>query len=192
VWREREGFSLTYLPFVARALVDAIAEFPHLNASVVDDGLLVHHDVHLGIAVDLDHEGLIVPVVHHAARRSLTDIARAVSELAARARAGDLQPVDVAGGTFTVTNPGPSGTLLSVPIINQPQVGILATDAVRRRPVMIPTDDGGEGMAIHPVGMLGLSFDHRAVDGAYAASFVNRVKAILETRDWGPEVAPQA
>ncbi|MSO78035.1 MAG: 2-oxo acid dehydrogenase subunit E2 [Acidimicrobiia bacterium] len=187
-WREREGFSLTYLPFVARAVVDALAEFPHVNASVVDDGLLVRHDVHLGFAVDLDHAGLIVPVVHDAGRRPLVDIARAVADLAERARSNRLQPDEVAGGTFTITNPGPSGTLISVPIINQPQVGILATDTVRRRPVMIPTGDGGEGIAIHPVGMLGLSFDHRAIDGAYAASFVSRVKELLETRDWDPEV----
>jgi 2-oxoglutarate dehydrogenase E2 component (dihydrolipoamide succinyltransferase) len=189
-WREREGFSLTYLPFVARAVVDALAEFPHVNASVVDDALLVRHDVHLGFAVDLDHAGLIVPVVHDAGRRGLVDIARAVADLAERARGNRLQPDEVVGGTFTITNPGPSGTLISVPIINQPQVGILATDTVRRRPVMIPTGDGGEGIAIHPVGTLGLSFDHRAIDGAYAASFVSRVKELIETRDWDPEVTP--
>jgi len=188
-WREREGFSLTYLPFVARAIVHALVEFPHLNASVVDDGLLVRHDVHLGIAVDLDHEGLIVPVVRDAARKPLVHIAREVAELAERARAGRLQPDEVVGGTFTITNPGPSGTLVSVPIINQPQVAILATDTVRRRPVMVPTGDGGEGVVIHSVGMLGLSFDHRAVDGAYAASFISRIKQVLETRDWEPEVS---
>jgi pyruvate dehydrogenase E2 component (dihydrolipoamide acetyltransferase) len=187
-WREREGFSLTYLPFVARAVVDALAEFPHVNASVLDDALLVHHDVHLGFAVDLDHAGLIVPVVHDAGGRRLADIARGVADLAERARSNRLAPDEVSGGTFTITNPGPSGTLLSVPIINQPQVGILATDTVRRRPVVVSTGDGGEGIAIHPVGMLGLSFDHRAIDGAYAASFVSRVKELLETRDWAAEV----
>jgi 2-oxoglutarate dehydrogenase E2 component (dihydrolipoamide succinyltransferase) len=191
-WREREGFSLTYLPFVARAVVDALGEFPNLNASVVDDGLLVRQDVHLGFAVDLDHTGLIVPVVRDAGRSRLVDIARGVADLAERARSNHLQPDEVVGGTFTITNPGPSGTLISVPIINQPQVGILATDTVRRRPVMIPTDDGGEGIAIHPVGMLGLSFDHRAIDGAYAASFVSRVKELLETRDWDPEVTAES
>ncbi len=188
-WREREGFSLTYLPFVARAVVDALGEFPHLNASVVDDALLVRHEVHLGFAVDLDHAGLIVPVVHDAGRRRLVDIARGVADLAERARSNRLQPDEVAGGTFTITNPGPSGTLISVPIINQPQVGILATDTVRRRPVMIPTGDGDEGIAIHAVGMLGLSFDHRAIDGAYAASFVSRVKQLLETGDWEAEAS---
>jgi len=188
-WREQEGFSLTYLPFVARAAIAALAEFPHLNASVVDDGLLVHHDVHLGIAVDLEFEGLIVPVIRDAAAKTLRDIAREVSQLAERARGGRLRPDDVASGTFTITNPGPSGTLLSVPIINQPQVAILATDTVRRRPVMVPTGDGGEGIAVHAVGILGLSFDHRAVDGLYATSFLNRVKQVLEVSDWGAELA---
>ncbi|MEX0664083.1 MAG: dihydrolipoamide acetyltransferase family protein [Acidimicrobiia bacterium] len=189
-WREREGFSLTYLPFVARAVCEALVEFPHVNASVVEDGLLVRHDVHLGFAVDLDHEGLIVPVVREAGSLRLVEIARAIADLAVRARAGKLGPDDVTGGTFTITNPGPSGTLLSVPIINQPQIGILATDTVRRRPVMVPTGDGGEGVAVHAVGMLGLSFDHRAIDGAYAASFVSRVAAIVEAHDWEPEVKP--
>jgi pyruvate dehydrogenase E2 component (dihydrolipoamide acetyltransferase) len=188
-WREQEGFSLTYLPFVARAAIAALAEFPHLNASVVDDGLLVHHDVHLGIAVDLEFEGLIVPVIRDAAAKTLRDLGREVSQLAERARGGRLRPDDVASGTFTITNPGPSGTLLSVPIINQPQVAILATDTVRRRPVMVPTGDGGEGIAIHAVGNLGLSFDHRAVDGLYATSFLTRVKKILETSDWDAELA---
>ncbi len=165
-----------------------MSEFPHLNASVTDDGLLVHRDVHLGVAVDLDHEGLIVPVVRDAGRKRLREIAREVADLAQRARAKKLEPDEVGDGTFTITNPGPSGTLLSVPIINQPEVGILATDTVRRRPVMVPLDGGGEGITVHPVGMLGLSFDHRAVDGAYAASFVSRVKELVETHDWGPEL----
>jgi 2-oxoglutarate dehydrogenase E2 component (dihydrolipoamide succinyltransferase) len=187
-WRTEYGFSLTYLPFVARATLDALREFPHLNASVVDDGIIVRRAIHLGIAVDLDHGGLIVPVIRDAHDRRLPAIAAEISDLAARARAGGLTPDDVNGGTFTITNPGPHGTLLSIPIINQPQVGILVTDGVRRRPVMIPTGDGGEGIAVHSVGTLGLSFDHRAVDGAYAAAFVARVKELLETRDWDPEL----
>lgn len=189
-WKEREGFSLTYLPFVARAVCEALAEFPNLNASVVDDGLLVRHSIHLGIAVDLDHEGLIVPVVRDAQRLRVVELARAITDLAGRARDHRLGPDDVTGGTFTVTNPGPSGTILSVPIINQPEVGILATDTVRRRPVVVPHGDGGEGIAIHAVGTLGLSFDHRGVDGAYAASFVSRVATILHTHDWEPELTP--
>ena len=189
-WKEREGFSLTYLPFVARAVCAALGEFPNLNASVVDDGLLVRHRVHLGIAVDLEHEGLIVPVVHDADRLGVADLAQRIADLATRAREQRLGPDDVTGGTFTVTNPGPHGTILSVPIINQPQVGILATDTVRRRPVMLPTGDGGEGITIHAVGTLGLSFDHRGIDGAYAAAFTARVAAILQTHDWEPELTP--
>ena len=191
-WKEKEGFSLTYLPFVARALCEALTEFPHLNSSVVDDGLLVRHRVHLGIAVDLEHEGLIVPVVRDAHRLRVVELARGIADLASRAREERLSPDDVTGGTFTLTNPGPSGTILSVPIINQPQVGILATDTVRRRPVMVPTGDGGEGIAIHAVGTLGLSFDHRGVDGAYAASFTARVAEILHAHDWEPELTPPA
>lgn len=191
-WREQEGFSLTYLPFVARAVVTALAEFPHLNASVRDDALLVHHDVHLGIAVDLEFEGLIVPVIRDASAKTFREIAREIRRLAELARAGRLRPDDIAAGTFTITNPGPSGTLLSVPIINQPQVGILATDTVRRRPVVLSTADGSEGIAVHPVGLLGLSFDHRAVDGLYATSFVSRVKEVLEASDWEQELAQGA
>lgn len=187
-WRELEGFALTYLPFVARAAVTALAEFPHLNASVADDALLVHHDIHLGIAVDLQFEGLIVPVIRDAQTMTFRELAREISQIAERARAGRLRPDDVAAGTFTITNPGPSGTLLSVPIINQPQVAILATDTVRRRPVMVPTADGGEGITIHPVGLLGLSFDHRAVDGLYATSFLSRVAQILQASDWEHEL----
>ena len=187
-WRAQYGFSLTYLPFVVRATLDALREYPHLNASVVDDGIVVRRAIHLGIAVDLDHEGLIVPVIRDAHDKRLPAVAAEISDLATRARAARLTPDEVSGGTFTITNPGPHGTLLSIPIINQPQVGILSTDGVRRRPVMIPTGDGGEGIAVHSVGTLGLSFDHRAVDGAYAAAFVARVKELLETRDWEPEL----
>jgi 2-oxoglutarate dehydrogenase E2 component (dihydrolipoamide succinyltransferase) len=192
-WSAHEGFGLTYLPFVARAVIDALAEFPRLNASVVStpdggDALQVHRSVHLGVAVDLDHEGLIVPVVRDAETKRLRGIAREAVALAERARTGSLRPDDVSGGTFTITNPGPGGTLLSVPIINQPQVAILATDAIRRRPVVVSMPDGGDGIAVHPVGMLGISFDHRAIDGAEAAAFVQRTRELLETRDWSAEL----
>lgn len=192
-WRAHEGFGLTYLPFVARAVIDALADFPRLNASVVStpdggDGLRTHRAVHLGVAVDLDHEGLIVPVVRDAETKRLRGIAREVTALAERARTRTLRPDDVSGGTFTITNPGPGGTLLSVPIIHQPQVAILATDGIRRRPVVVPTPDGGEGLAVHPVGMLGLSFDHRAIDGAEASAFLGRTRELLETRDWSTEL----
>ena len=188
VERVRGPAGLTYLPFVARAVIDAIAQYPHLNATVGDSELVVHRAVHLGIAVDLDHQGLIVPVVHDADTKRLGALADEMADVAARARAKRLASDDVAGGTFTITNPGPSGTAISAPIIHQPQVAILSTDGVRRRPVVVEADDGTEAIAVHAVGMLGLSFDHRAFDGAYAAAFLGRVREVVETRPWEVEL----
>jgi pyruvate dehydrogenase E2 component (dihydrolipoamide acetyltransferase) len=188
-WRERfraeEGFSLTYLPFVARAVVDALRAFPLFNATMGDESLLVHPRVGLGIAVDLDHQGLVVPVVHAADSLRLRALARAVDDVARRARSKRLKPDDAVGGTFTITNPGGYGTEISVPIINQPEVGILSTDGVRKRVVVAAE---GDALVIRPTGYLCLSFDHRAVDGAYAAAFVGRVREILEGRDWLTEM----
>ena len=184
----RRAKRLTFLPFVARAVVDAIAVFAHVNASVGGGELTVHHDVHLGIAVDLDHEGLIVPVVRGAHGLRLAALSDEIADLAARARAKRLSPDDVSSGTFTITNPGPSGTTISAPIIHQPQVAILSTDGVKRRPVVVELDGGGEAIVVHAVGMLGLSFDHRAFDGAYASAFLARVRDIIETRPWGTEL----
>jgi len=187
-FRAAEGFSLTYLPFVARAIVDALAEFPHLNASVDGDRLVVHGYVDLGIAVDLDHEGLLAPVVRSAEAKRLRAIAREIRDLADRAKARRLSPDEIQGGTFTISNNGSAGSVLTMPIINQPQVGIVSTDAVVRRPVVAPMADGTEAIVIHPVGNLAMSWDHRAFDGAYAAGFLKRVKEILETRDWSAEL----
>ncbi|HEV3133506.1 MAG TPA: 2-oxo acid dehydrogenase subunit E2 [Acidimicrobiia bacterium] len=184
----RRAKKLSYLPFVARAVVDAVAAYPHLNASVGDGELVVHNDVHLGIAVDLDHQGLIVPVVRAAQDKRLVALAKEIVDLAARARAKRLSPDDVTGGTFTITNPGPSGTAISAPIIHQPQVAIMSTDGVKRRPVVVELDGGGEAIVVHAIGMLGLSFDHRAVDGAYASAFLARVRDIIETRPWDTEL----
>ncbi|MGH9190745.1 MAG: dihydrolipoamide acetyltransferase family protein [Acidimicrobiales bacterium] len=183
-----EGFSLTYLPFVARAAIDAIADFPQLNASVGDDQLIVHHFVHLGIAVDLNFDGLIVPVIHDADSKRLRPLAREVADLAARARSRKLNADEISGSTFTITNPGSFGTFITAPVINQPQVAILSLDGVRKRPVVVELPDGTDAVAIHPVGMLALSFDHRAFDGAYASAFLARCRQILETRDWGQEL----
>jgi 2-oxoglutarate dehydrogenase E2 component (dihydrolipoamide succinyltransferase) len=187
-FREEEGIGLTYLAFVARALVETLRDFPQLNASVTDDALVIHRDVHLGIAVDLDQRGLIVPVVRNAEAQSLRGLARAIAELAERARTRKLSADDVVGGTFTITNPGPFGTFLTGPIINQPQVAILSTDGVKRRPVVITAPDGTEAVGIHSVGMLALAFDHRAVDGAYASAFLHALAQAIETRDWGSEL----
>jgi pyruvate dehydrogenase E2 component (dihydrolipoamide acetyltransferase) len=191
-WGERfkgeEGFSLTYLPFVARAAVEAMRDFPLLNSSVVDDALVVHPEVNLGIAVDLSHEGLIVPVIHRAEEVTLRGLARRIRDLAHRARNRQLNADDIAGGTFSITNDGPFGTYFTVPIINQPQVAILATDGIARRPVVVTHNDGSESIAIHSTGILGVSWDHRAVDGAYVSSFLARVAELLASRDWSAEL----
>jgi len=187
-FKAEEGFSLTYLPFVARAVIDAIRDFPHVNASVGDNELILHKSVHLGIAVDLNFEGLIVPVVHDADGKRLRSIAREIADLAARARSKKLNADEISGSTFTITNPGGFGTLMTFPVINQPQVAIVSTDGVRKRPVVVQLPDGSDAIAIHPVGNLALSFDHRAFDGAYASAFLSRCREILETRDWSQEL----
>jgi pyruvate dehydrogenase E2 component (dihydrolipoamide acetyltransferase) len=187
-WKEREGFTLTYLPFISRAVIDAIEDYPQVNASVGDDELIVHRRVHLGIAVDLSFQGLLAPVIHDADGKRLRAIAREVHDLAARARAKKLGADEIQGGTFTITNPGGYGTLITAAIINQPQVAILSTDGVKKKPVAVEVDDGTDAVVVHPVGILALSFDHRAFDGAYASAFIARVKEILETRDWSQEL----
>ena len=187
-FRAEEGFGLTYLPFASRATVEALAEFPHLNASVGDDALIVHHDINLGIAVDLDNEGLIVPVVHNAEELNLRGMARRIRDLADRARNKRLSLDDISNGTFSITNAGPFGTLITGAIINQPQVAILSTDGVSRKPVVVELPDGTESISIHSVGLVAMSFDHRAVDGAYVARFLARVAEILNDRDWAGEL----
>jgi pyruvate dehydrogenase E2 component (dihydrolipoamide acetyltransferase) len=188
-FKAAEGFGLTYLPFISRAVIDAIRDYPEVNASFGENELIVHNYVNLGIAVDLDFKGLMVPVIHDADGKRLRALAREVSDLARRARSKQLGPDDIAGGTFTITNAGPFGTTLTLPVINQPQVAIVSTDGVKRRPVVVDLPDGSEGIAIHSVGNITLTWDHRAFDGAYAASFLRQVKEIIETRDWAPELA---
>ena len=188
-FKAQEGFSLTYLPFISRATIDALREYPHLNASVGDRELVVHNYVNLGIAVDLDFQGLLAPVVRDADGKRMRSIARDIVDVARRARSKQLSPDDLSGGTFTLTNAGGYGTMMQFPIINQPQVAILSTDAVKRKPVVIEDDYGNESIAIHSVGVLAMAWDHRAIDGAYAAAFLARVKEIIETRDWESELA---
>lgn len=186
-WQRAEGFALTYLPFVAKAVCDAVREYPHLNASVDGDALVVHHACNLGIAVDLNFEGLVVPVVKDAGTKGARQIAREIKDLADRARSKHLSPDDLMNGTFTITNAGPYGTYISGPIINQPQVAILSTDGVRKRPIVIE-GPGGDAIAIRHIGNLSLAWDHRAFDGAYAAAFLRRLKEIIETHDWRAEL----
>ncbi len=183
----RRPHHLTYLPFVARAVVRAVHDFPHVNASVTDDGLLVHRQVGLGVAVDLDFEGLVVPVVHGADELRLPALAAGIDEVAERARARQLGMPDLEGGTITVTNVGSYGTVMAAPIINHPQVAIVSTDGVRVRPVAVRAGDDW-ALAFRPVGNLSLSFDHRAFDGAYATAFISRVRELLEQSAWEEEL----
>jgi 2-oxoglutarate dehydrogenase E2 component (dihydrolipoamide succinyltransferase) len=187
-WKKKEGWALTYLPFVAHAVCSAIAEFPAVNASFDGDSLVLHRPINLGIAVDLGAEGLIAPVVKDAATKSLPELARVIRALAEKARARQLGPDDVTEGTYTLSNSGRFGTFLTAPIVNLPQVAILSIDGVAKKPVVIEGPEG-DTIAIRPVGVLAQSFDHRAFDGAYSAAFLNRLKAILESKDWSASLA---
>jgi pyruvate dehydrogenase E2 component (dihydrolipoamide acetyltransferase) len=182
-WKEREGTSLTYLPFVARAVALALPEFPHLNAHVAGDSLTVYKAINLSLAVDLDRDGLVAPVIKNVAALRVPDMARAIARIAERARSNSLKPDDMTEGTYSLTNNGSFGTFLTAPVINQPQVAILSIDGVQRRPWVV-TDGDGERIDIRPVGMLAHSFDHRAVDGAYSGGYLRLVKQILESREW--------
>lgn len=186
-WRAEHGYSLSYLPFVARALCLSIAEWPRVNASVDGDVLAVHSGVNLAVAVDLNFEGLVAPVVRNAAALKVSELAQQFNELAVKAKAGTLTVDELQGGTYTLSNPGPFGTLFTAPIINQPQVGILSMDAIKKRPVVIEAESG-DSIEIRPTGILAHSFDHRAIDGAYSAAFLNKLKSIIEESDWQEEM----
>jgi 2-oxoglutarate dehydrogenase E2 component (dihydrolipoamide succinyltransferase) len=186
-WKSKHGSSLTFLPFVAHAVCEALREFASLNASVQGDGLVLHDSVNLAIAVDLGAEGLVAPVIRGAQELSVAEMARAISDVAQRARSNRLKPDDFSGGTYTLSNSGTFGTLITAPIINQPQVAILSIDGVRKKPVVVESSEG-DSIAIRPVGILAQSFDHRAVDGAYSAAFLDRVRKLLETSRWVVDV----
>lgn len=186
-WKAENGYSLTYLPFITRAIALAITEFPKMNASVEGDSLRVHSLINLGIAVDLNFEGLVVPVVKDCRSKKVSQIAQEIRALSIKARERKLSPDDFAGGTYTISNSGPFGTHITAPVINQPQVGIMSTDGIKKRPVVVESELG-DTIAIRPVGILAQSFDHRAIDGAYSAAFLNCVRGILENHDWASEV----
>jgi pyruvate dehydrogenase E2 component (dihydrolipoamide acetyltransferase) len=175
----REGVKLSFLPFLAMAATEALKAHPMVNASVEGDEIVYHGAENLGIAVDTD-KGLIVPVVKNAGDLNIAGLARAIADLADRTRNNKLTPDDIAGGTFTITNTGSRGALFDTPIINQPQVGILGTGAIVKRPVVVTDPDGGETIAIRSMMYLALSYDHRIVDGADAARFLGTMKARLE------------
>src|SRR3954454_7002602 len=172
----RANLGLTALPFVARCVVAALREHPQLNAWLEDERHTLHEDVNLGIAVSLGEDGLIVPVIERAQDLSAEGLGSRIRELAKRARAGDLSPDEVRGATFTITNPGQYGSILATPIINQPQVAILDLEAVVKRPVVVTDANGDDSIAIRAMTILGLSWDHRALDGALAAQFLATVK----------------
>jgi pyruvate dehydrogenase E2 component (dihydrolipoamide acetyltransferase) len=174
---EERGVRLTYTPFVLKAVVDALKAFPVVNASIDGENVVYHKDVNLGVAVALDW-GLIVPVIHHADERNVLGLARAVNDLADRARARKLKVEEVQGGTFTVTNPGVFGSLFGTPIISQPQVAILGIGTIEKRPVV--RDDA---IAIRTMCYVALTFDHRLVDGADADRFMAQIKATLQDFD---------
>ena len=177
VYQERSGVKLTYMPFVIKATVDALKAFPVLNASVEGDAVVYRHDINIGIAVALDW-GLIVPVIRNADEKNVLGLARAVNDLAERARTKRLKVEEVQGGTFTITNPGVFGSLFGTPIINQPQVAILGTGVIEKRTVV--RDDA---IAIRTMAYFALSFDHRIVDGSDADRFMAQVKKGLQEFD---------
>jgi 2-oxoisovalerate dehydrogenase E2 component (dihydrolipoyl transacylase) len=178
-FRSRHGVNLTYLPFVGQVLCEALLEFPFLNSSWTDDGILLKKYVNLGLAVAVPPDVLIVPVVKDADRLGFTDLVRAIADLTDRARNKHLKPEDVQGGTFTLNNTGATGSMASQPIINQPQAAILTTESIMRRPVVI-----GDGVAIRHMMNMCMSFDHRILDGQMAGQFVNWIKRRLE--EWTP------
>jgi pyruvate dehydrogenase E2 component (dihydrolipoamide acetyltransferase) len=181
-FKQKYGVNLTYLPFVIRATCDALLNHPEVNAELRGDQIVLHHYVNMGIAVSYD-AGLIVPVIKGADSMNTVGLARAIADLASRARAHQLKPDEVQGSTFTITNPGPYGSIASVPIINQPNAGILSFDAIQKRPVVI--DDT---IAIRSMVNISMSWDHRTIDGEIATKFLARVKQSLEAWDFAEDV----
>jgi len=183
-FKKTEGISLTYLPFIARAVCDALREFPVVNSSIhiENQTMTLHRYVNLGIAVDLSEQGLLAPVVKNADSLNLRGLARNIAAVAASARARSLSAADMSGSTFTITNPGPFASYASAPVINQPNVAILSTDGIARRPVAV-----GDAIAIHHTGILGFSYDHRAFDGATASLFLRYLRDAIQDRGWDAE-----
>jgi 2-oxoglutarate dehydrogenase E2 component (dihydrolipoamide succinyltransferase) len=179
-FQQRYGFPLTFLPFITRAAVEAIRQFPIFNSSIEGTNILFHNDVNIGIAVALDN-GLIVPVIRGADEKNIVGLQRSIVDLAARARSKQLRPEDVQGGTFSITNFGSFGSLFATPVINQPQVAILGVGSIEKAPVII--DDA---IAIRHMAYLALTFDHRLIDGATADQFCQKVKAVLE--NWSDQI----
>ena len=187
-FKQSHGFPLTYLPFIARATCLALRSFPEINAKFDGKSLVLSAAINLGIAVDLSHKGLVVPVVRDAGDQTLTGLAKSIRRQIDKARSGKLTADDLSGGTYSITNNGAFGTSFTAPIINAPQVAILSADAIRLRPAVVSTADG-DFIAPRLMGMIGQSFDHRAFDGAYSAAFLSELKRIIEKRNWREELA---
>jgi pyruvate dehydrogenase E2 component (dihydrolipoamide acetyltransferase) len=185
-FRKSEGASLTYLPFIARAVTDALRAFPAVNSSIdlASRTMTLHRYVNLAIAVDLNEQGLMAPVIKGADALNLRGMARAIKAVGDGAKNRTLKAEDLSGSTFTISNPGPLGTYASAAIINQPNVGIITTEGVSRRPTAV-----GDAIAIHHMCVLGLSYDHRAYDGVTAARFLAYIRDALQDRDWEAELA---
>lgn len=180
---EREGIKLTFTPFFVQAAVEALREHPVLNASVEDKRIIIKKDLHIGIAVAIGRTGLLAPVIRFAGQKNITGLAQTADDLANRARNKKLQPDELSGGTFTVTNIGSLGSIMGTPVINQPQVAILATGAIKKRPVVIEDPELGDVIGIRHMINLSLSYDHRIIDGAMAASFMQKIVRTLEAID---------
>jgi 2-oxoglutarate dehydrogenase E2 component (dihydrolipoamide succinyltransferase) len=187
-FKKREGASLSYLPFIAKASIEALKAYPKLNATIdTEERTITYPDAeHLGIAVDTE-KGLLVPVIKDAGDLSIAGLAKRIADLAPRTRQNKVTPDELTGGTFTITNYGSAGTLMDTPIINQPQVAILGTGALVKRPVVISDPRLGQVIAIRDMMYLSVSYDHRLVDGAVAARFLSTLKARLEEGDFGAE-----
>jgi len=177
---DREKTGLTWLPYVARATIEALGDFPSLNATLEGETFTEHKSVNLGIAVSLGTGGLIVPVIHDAQDLSIEGLGKAIKGVARKARDNQLTPDDVRGGTFTITNPGGYGSIMATPVINLPQVGILDTESVAKRPVVVTDEFGNDSIAIRSMTYLCMGWDHRALDGAYAAQFLSALRKKLE------------
>ena len=190
LFKEENGFSLTYLPFISLATIYALREYPVVNSSfdLDKDTHSFHSDINLGIAVDLNQEGLLVGTIREADSFSLKGLARKISDTSEKLREGSYDLDDVSGSTFTISNNGSFNSFLTSPIINQPNVAILSTESVKKRPVVIEAQDGTDSIAIRHTGILSLTWDHRAFDGSVALLFLNSIREKLENSDWSQEL----
>ena len=190
-FKQENNFSLTYLPFIAKAVVSALREYPVINSSFDLDKEIhtIHEQISLGIAVDINQEGLLVGTIKEADSYNLTGMARKISEISTLLRNKSFKLDDVSGSTFTISNNGSFNSFLTSPIINQPNVAILSTESVKKRPVVVEMDDGSDSISIRHIGILSLTWDHRVFDGSTALLFLNSIKNRIESTDWSKEIS---